>query len=124
MRDVVICEPVRTAVGGFGGSFKSEQAHVLASHIVSELMSRTALAPEAVDDCVFAQCYPSMEAPALGRVVALDAGLTTGTGGIQIDRRCGSGLQAVIYAIMQIATGASDVMIAGGAESMSNAPNP
>lgn len=122
MRDVVICSPLRLAVGGFGGSFKTEQAHVLASHIVRELMSRTALPAEVVDDCVFAQCYPSMEAPALGRVVALDAGLTTGTGGIQIDRRCGSGLQAVIYAIMQIATGASDVMIAGGAESMSNAP--
>ena len=122
MRDVVICSPLRLPVGGFGGSLKSEQAHDLASFLVRELMSRNDVPAEAVDDCVFAQCYPSMEAPALGRVVALDAGLTTGTGGIQIDRRCGSGLQGVIYAIMQIATGASDVMIAGGAESMSNAP--
>ncbi|WP_084418404.1 acetyl-CoA C-acetyltransferase [Henriciella litoralis] len=122
MRYVVICSPLRLPVGGFGGSFKTVQAHDLASHIVKELMSRTGVPAEAVEDCVFAQCYPSMEAPALGRVVALDAGLTTGTGGIQIDRRCGSGLQSVIYAIMQIATGASDVMIAGGAESMSNAP--
>jgi acetyl-CoA C-acetyltransferase len=63
-----------------------------------------------------------MEAPALGRVVALDAGLPDSVGGLQIDRRCGSGLQAVIYATMQVATGASDVVIAGGAESMSNAP--
>ena len=122
MQDVVICSPLRTPVGAFGGGFKSVQAHDLASHVVSELMSRTGLPADAVDDCVFAQCYPSMEAPALGRVVALDAGLSTQTGGIQIDRRCGSGLQGVIYAIMQIATGASDVMIAGGAESMSNAP--
>lgn len=122
MRDVVICSPLRLPVGGFGGSLKSEQAHDLASFLVRKLMSRNDVPAEAVDDCVFAQCYPSMEAPALGRVVALDAGLTTGTGGIQIDRRCGSGLQGVIYAIMQIATGASDVMIAGGAESMSNAP--
>lgn len=122
MRDVVICSPLRLPVGGFGGSLKSEQAHDLASFLIRELMSRNDVPAEAVDDCVFAQCYPSMEAPALGRVVALDAGLTTGTGGIQIDRRCGSGLQGVIYAIMQIATGASDVMIAGGAESMSNAP--
>ena len=122
MRDVVICSPLRLPVGGFGGSLKSEQAHDMASFIVAELMKRTGVPAEAVEDCVFAQCYPSMEAPALGRVVALDAGLTTGTGGIQIDRRCGSGLQGVIYAIMQIATGASDVMIAGGAESMSNAP--
>lgn len=122
MKDVVICSPLRTPVAGFGGSFRDVQAHDLASHVVKELMARTKLPAEAVDDSVFAQCYPSMEAPALGRVVALDAGLTTGTAGIQIDRRCGSGLQAVIYAIMQIATGASDVMIAGGAESMSNAP--
>ena len=122
MRDVVICSPLRTPVGAFGGSFRDVHAHDLASHVVSELMSRTKLPPEVVEDCVFAQCYPSMDAPALGRVVALDAGLTTQTGGIQIDRRCGSGLQGVIYAIMQVGTGASEVMIAGGAESMSNAP--
>ena len=71
---------------------------------------------------LFAQCYPSMDAPALGRVVGLDAGLPVETGGLQIDRRCGSGLQAVIYATMQVATGAADLVLAGGAESMSNAP--
>ena len=121
-RDVVICEPMRTAVGGFGGSFKSVHAHDLASHVIGGLMNKTGLAPEIIEDCLFAQCYPSMEAPAFGRMVALDAGLTINTAGLQIDRRCGSGLQAVIYAIMQVATGASDMVIAGGAESMSNAP--
>lgn len=122
MRDVVICEPVRTAVGGFGGAFKTVHAHEMASHIIRELMAKTKLPAEAVEDCIFAQCYPTMEAPAFGRMVALDAGLTTSTGGYQIDRRCGSGLQAVINAVMQVATGANDVVIAGGAESMSNAP--
>lgn len=122
MRDVVICSPLRTAVGGFGGSFKDVQAHDLASHVLRALMDKTQIPAEAVEDCVFAQCYPTMEAPAFGRMVALDAGLTIETAGLQIDRRCGSGLQAVIYAIMQVGTGASDVMIAGGAESMSNAP--
>jgi acetyl-CoA C-acetyltransferase len=122
MRDVVICEPVRTAVGGFGGSFKTVHAHEMASHVISELMKRTGLPAEAVEDCLFAQCYPTMEAPAFGRMVALDAGLTTTTGGYQIDRRCGSGLQAVINAIMQVGSGANDLVIAGGAESMSNAP--
>ncbi|HPF21886.1 MAG: acetyl-CoA C-acetyltransferase [Hyphomonas sp.] len=122
MRDVVICEPVRTAVGGFGGSFKTVHAHVLAAQVISELMKRTGLPPEVVEDCIFAQCYPTMEAPAFGRMVALDAGLTTGTGGYQIDRRCGSGLQAVINAVMQVGSGANDLVIAGGAESMSNAP--
>ncbi len=122
MRDVVICEPVRTAVGGFGGSFKTVHAHEMASHVISELMKRTGLPAEAVEDCIFAQCYPTMEAPAFGRMVALDAGLATTTGGYQIDRRCGSGLQAVINAIMQVGSGANDLVIAGGAESMSNAP--
>lgn len=122
MRDVVICEPVRTAVGGFGGAFKTVHAHEMASHVIRELMVKTKLPAEAVEDCIFAQCYPTMEAPAFGRMVALDAGLTTWTGGYQIDRRCGSGLQAVINAVMQVATGANDVVIAGGAESMSNAP--
>ncbi|KCZ62438.1 hypothetical protein L53_12300 [Hyphomonas sp. L-53-1-40] len=122
MRDVVICEPVRTAVGGFGGAFKTVHAHEMASHVIRELMAKTKLPAEAVEDCIFAQCYPTMEAPAFGRMVALNAGLTTSTGGYQIDRRCGSGLQAVINAVMQVATGANDVVIAGGAESMSNAP--
>ncbi|MBA4226261.1 MAG: acetyl-CoA C-acyltransferase [Hyphomonas sp.] len=122
MRDVVIVEPVRTAVGGFGGSFKSVPAHELGAAVVEGLMARTGLAKDKVDDVIFAQCYPSMDAPALGRVVALDAGLPVEVTGMQIDRRCGSGLQAIINATMQVATGAMDCVIAGGAESMSNAP--
>jgi len=67
-------------------------------------------------------CYPTMEAPAIGRVVALDAGLPVTATGLQIDRRCGSGLQAVLYAALQVQSGAAEVVLAGGAESMSNAP--
>lgn len=122
LRDVVICEPLRTPVGRFGGVFKSVHAHELGAMVISALMERTKLPGDAVDDVVFAQCYPSMEAPAVGRVVGLDAGLPIEATGLQIDRRCGSGLQSVIYAVMQTATGGSDLMIAGGAESMSNAP--
>jgi acetyl-CoA C-acetyltransferase len=122
MRDAVICSPVRTAVGRYGGMFRDVSAQSLGATVVRGLLARANLPGDAVDDVLFAQCYPTMDAPALGRVVALDAGLPTGTGGLQLDRRCGSGLQAVIYASMQVATGASDVVIAGGAESMSNAP--
>jgi len=122
VREAVICEPLRTAVGRFGGAFKDVPAHVLGATVVRELVSRTGIDPTLVDDVLFAQCYPSMDAPALGRVVALDAGLPTDVGGLQLDRRCGSGLQTVITATMQVATGASDVVIAGGAESMSRAP--
>jgi acetyl-CoA C-acetyltransferase len=122
MREAVICEPLRTPVGRYGGALKDLGAHELGALVVSELVKRAGLAPADIDDVLFAQCYPSMEAPALGRVVALDAGLPDSVGGLQVDRRCGSGLQAIIYATMQVATGASDVVIAGGAESMSNAP--
>jgi acetyl-CoA C-acetyltransferase len=121
MRDVVICEPVRTPVGRQGGVFKSMSVVEMGVAALSGLLERTKLPAEAVEDVVFAQCYPTMEAPALGRVVALDAGLPITTPGIQIDRRCGSGLQAVIYGVMQVATGGADLVVAGGAESMSNA---
>jgi len=122
MRDAVICEPLRTPVGGFGGSLKAVQAHELAATVIKALLERTGLAPESVNDVVLGNCYPTMEAPAIGRVAALDAGLPVTAGGIQVDRRCGSGLQAVLYAAMQVQTGASEVVLAGGAESMSNAP--
>ncbi|MDB5704455.1 MAG: acetyl-CoA acetyltransferase [Sphingomonas bacterium] len=122
LRDVVICEPLRTPVGRFGGVFKTLSAQELGAIVVRGLLDRTGLPPEQVEDVLFAQCYPSMDAPALGRVVALNAGLPIEVGGLQIDRRCGSGLQAVIYAAMQVATGGSDLVLAGGAESMSNAP--
>ena len=122
MREAWICEPVRTPVGRFGGVFRDMSAHQLGAAVVAALIERTGIPGDAVDDVLFAQCYPSMDAPALGRVVGLDAGLPVSIGGLQIDRRCGSGLQAVIYGAMQVATGASDIVIAGGAESMSNAP--
>jgi acetyl-CoA C-acetyltransferase len=122
MRDAVICEPVRTPVGGFGGSLRDVPAHALASTVIRALMERTGLPPDAVDDVILGHCYPTMDAPAIGRVAALDAGLPVTVTGIQIDRRCGSGLQAVLYAAMQVQSGVSEIVLAGGAESMSNAP--
>src|SRR5918994_439900 len=114
MRDAVICEPVRTPVGGFGGALRDVPAHELAATVIRALMERTGLPPEAVDDVVLGHCYPTMDAPAIGRVAALDAGLPVTASGIQIDRRCGSGLQAVLYAAMQVRSGASDVVLARG----------
>tara|TARA_B100002003_G_scaffold99358_2_gene92490 strand:- start:417 stop:1625 length:1209 start_codon:yes stop_codon:yes gene_type:complete len=121
VNDAYICSPLRTPVGGFGGSLKPMMAHELGAIVVKALLERTEIAPQDVDDVLFAQCYPSMEAPALGRVVALDAGLPETAGGLQLDRRCGSGLQAIIYGCLQVASGGSDLVIVGGAESMSNA---
>ncbi len=72
------------------------------------LLDRTGIAPDVVDDVILGHCYPNSEAPAIGRVVALDAGLPVTVPGMQVDRRCGSGLQAVIQACMQVATGDND----------------
>lgn len=119
--DIVICEPLRTAVGGFGGGLSALPPHELAATVIRAVIERTGLAPERVDDVLLGNCYPTMDAPAIGRVAALDAGLPVTATGLQIDRRCGSGLQAVLYAAMQVGSGASEVVLAGGAESMSNA---
>src|SRR5205814_4584933 len=117
----VICEPVRTAVGRYGGALKDVTPAALGATVIKALIERTQLDPAVVDDVIFGQCYPNGEAPAIGRVVALDAGLPIEVPGLQLDRRCGSGLQAVLLACMQVQTGVADVVIAGGAESMSQA---
>ena len=78
MRDVVICEPVRTAVGGFGGSYKDVPAHVLGATVVEGLMARTKLPKDEVDDVIFAQCYPRWMRRRWGGLSALDAGLRGG----------------------------------------------
>jgi acetyl-CoA C-acetyltransferase len=120
LASVVICEPVRTPIGRYGGMFKSVTAVDLAVAALTGLLERTGVAPETIGDVILGHCYPSPEAPAIGRVVALDAGLPVTVPGMQVDRRCGSGLQAVIQACLQVGTGANELVIAGGAESMSN----
>ncbi|GAA11727.1 MULTISPECIES: acetyl-CoA C-acetyltransferase [Gordonia] len=121
MRDVVICEPVRTPIGRYGGMFKSLTAVDLGVTALKGLLERTGIDPEKVEDVILGHCNGNSEAPALGRVIALDAGLPITVGGMHIDRRCGSGLQAVIQAAYQVSSGDNDLVVAGGAESMSNA---
>lgn len=119
-RDAVICEPVRTPIGRYHGMFTSLTAVELGVVALQGLLARTGVASDAIEDVIVGHCYPSMEAPAIGRVIALDAGLPVTVPGMQIDRRCGSGLQAVIQAALQVASGNNDLVVAGGAESMSN----
>jgi acetyl-CoA C-acetyltransferase len=121
MREVVICEPLRTPVGAFGGALRSVPVQKLAADVIRALVARTGIDPQVIDDVVLGHGYPTMDAPALGRVAALDAGLPVRVPGAQVDRRCGAGLQAILYATMQVQTGIHDVVLAGGAESMSNA---
>ncbi|MGW0248670.1 acetyl-CoA C-acetyltransferase [Nocardia goodfellowii] len=121
MPDAVICEPLRTPVGRFGGVFKDIAPQALAATVISELLARTGIEASHIDDVILGQASPNGEAPAIGRVAALDAGLGVGVPGSQVDRRCGSGLQAVLQACMQVATGGSALVLAGGVESMSQA---
>ena len=120
MRQTVICEPVRTPIGRYGGMFKSLTAVDLGVAALKGLLERTGIPAEVVQDVILGHCYPSSEAPAIGRVVALDSGLPVTVPGMQVDRRCGSGLQAVIQACLQVGNGDHDLVVAGGCESMSN----
>lgn len=120
MRRAAIVSPLRTAVGKYLGGFQSLNAEDLGAIVIRELVSRTGIDPEKIEEVIFAQGYPNGEAPCIGRWAALAADLPLHVAGTQVDRRCGSGLQAVANAAMMVQTGAADVVIAGGAESMSN----
>ncbi len=121
MREVAIVSPVRTAVGNFGGGMRDVSAAELGSIVIKESLSRASLDAEKVDDVILGHGYPSGENPAIGRLVSLKAGLPIEVPGYQLDRRCSSGLQAILNAAMLIQTENADVVIAGGVESMSNA---
>jgi len=121
MRGVAIVSPVRTAVGNFGGTLKDVSAADLGSIVIQEILERTGLDAEKVDDVILGHGYPSGENPAMGRLASLKAGLPIEVPGYQLDRRCSSGLQAILNASMLIQTENADVVIAGGVESMSNA---
>jgi acetyl-CoA C-acetyltransferase len=119
-RRAAIVAPVRTPVGTFGGSLKDVPVEELAANAIKAVLARSAIDPDRIDDVVFAQGYASGETPCLGRYAALQAGLPVSTPGLQLDRRCGGGLQSIATAAMMVQTGAADVVVAGGAESMSN----
>ena len=120
MRRAAIVSPLRTAVGKFGGTLLPLQAQDLAATVISALIEKTGIDSGQVDEVVLGHGYPSGENPAIGRYAAMAAGLPIEVSGYQLDRRCGSGLQAVINAALLVQTGNADVVIAGGAESMSN----
>ena len=120
MRRAAIVSPLRTPVGKFLGSLAGISAGDLGGTVIKALVERTGIDATRIDDVVFAQGYPSGEAPCVARWSLLQAGLPVTVPGYTLDRRCGSGLQAIVDAAMMIQTGAADVVIAGGVESMSN----
>lgn len=120
VRRAAIVAARRTGVGGFGGSLRPVPVERLGAEVVKAVLQESGVDAGLVEDIVFAQSYASSETTCVGRWIGLEAGLPITVPGFQLDRRCGGGLQAIITACMTVQTGAADVMIAGGVESMSN----
>jgi len=112
---------MRTPVGTFGGSLRDVPVEELAAGVIKAVVAGSGVDPELIDDVCLAQAYANAETPCVGRWAALHADLPITVPGLQLDRRCGGGLQAIVTAAMMVQTGAADVVLAGGVESMSNA---
>jgi acetyl-CoA C-acetyltransferase len=120
MRRAAIVSPLRTGIGSFGGRLSPVSVAELGATVARAVVARTGLDPSLIEDVVFAQSYSNGETPCTGRWVALQAGFPIEVAGTQVDRRCGGGVQAIATAAMMVQTGAADIVMAGGVESMSN----
>lgn len=122
MKEVVIVSGVRTPVGRFGGSLKDFTAIDLGAMVVAEAVKRAGINPEIVDEVIIGQVGEVAENGFVGRAISLKAGMPEKTTAYSVNRQCGSGLQSIANAVMQIQTGNADVVVAGGAESLSQLP--
>ncbi len=123
-KDVVFLSGVRTGFGTFGGTLRKHSATELGSIAARFAVERSGVAPEQFDHCVFGNAQQtSPDAIYLARHVALNAGLPVETPAVTVNRLCGSGFESIIQGAQQILLGDSDVVLAGGAESMSQAPH-
>ncbi|WP_442114121.1 acetyl-CoA C-acetyltransferase [Pseudomonas sp. NUPR-001] len=120
MSHAYIVSPLRTPIGKFGGGLSPLTAAQLAAQVIRAVIERSGVPQQRIDEVIVAQSYQSSEAPCMGRYAASLAGLPDEVPGYTVDRRCGSGLQAVIDAAMQIETGVADCVMVAGVESMSN----
>lgn len=122
MEKVVLSEPLRTAIGTFGGTLKDVSAVDLGTAVVKEIISRTSLPPEQVDDCIMGNILGAGQGQNPARQVSINSGLKAETPAITVNRVCGSGLQSVVNAAQAIKSGDCECVVAGGMESMSVAP--
>jgi acetyl-CoA C-acetyltransferase len=120
MRRAAIVNPLRTPIGAFGGALRTVPVGELGAIVARAIVQRTGLDPALIEDVLFAHGYANGETPCTGRWVAMQAGFPIEVAGLQVDRRCGSGVQAIATAAMMVQTGVADVVLAGGVESMSN----
>jgi acetyl-CoA C-acetyltransferase len=122
MRNAVIIDSVRLPIGRMGGTLKDVLVDFLAARVIGEIIARTGIQPSDVDEVIMGQAKQSTDSANLARLALLRAGLPVEVPGYTVHRQCGAGLQAINNAAQQIMCGLADVVIAGGAESMSTAP--
>jgi acetyl-CoA C-acetyltransferase len=122
VQEVVIVSAVRTAIGKIGGALKNVQPEDLARVVIEEAINRARIETASIDEVIFGQTKQNADAANLARVAALKAGIPIEVPAYTVMRQCGSGLQAVNNAAEAIMCGRSDIIVAGGTESMSNAP--
>jgi len=120
MRDVVIVEACRTAVGSFGGTIKDVMAEELARVVVQGILDRSGIDPKEIDEVIMGHCRQSSDNPNVARIVALRCGIPEETPASTVMRQCASAMSAVVFGVMSIQTGDNDVVLAGGTESMSS----
>jgi acetyl-CoA C-acetyltransferase len=121
MKDVIIASAVRTPIGAYCGMLREVAVEKLAALVLNEAIKRANVKPDEVDEVILSQSYPNGEAPNLARRALLDAGWPVEIPGFTLDRRCCSGVQAVWNSTMQIQTDNAEIVVAGGADSMSRA---
>ena len=122
MREVVIVSAVRTAIGSFGGSLKDVPAAELGSIVIKEAVNRAGIKPELVEEVVMGNVIQAGQGQNVARQSAVKAGLPVEVPAMTINKVCGSGLRCVALAAQMIKTGDVDIVVAGGMESMSQAP--
>lgn len=122
MKNVYIVDSVRTAIGKMGGTIKDVPVDFLGAKVIEEIVNRTGINKDAINEVILGHTKQSADAPNIGRLAALRAGLPIEVPGYTVHRQCGSALQAINNAAQQIMCGLDDVLIAGGVESMSSAP--
>lgn len=122
MKNVVIVDSVRTAIGKLGGAMKEVTADYLGEYVIRELLERTQVDANEIDEVILGQAKQSADISNVARVSSLRAGLPLSVPGYTLHRQCGSGLQSINSAVQQIQSENADIVIAGGVESMSTAP--
>lgn len=122
LQDVFIVAAARTAIGDFGGAFRNMLSHQLAVPVILEVLKRAGIPGDMVDEVILGNCVQRSDEPNVARTAALVAGLPVQVTGMTIQRQCSSAMQAIVSGYQQIATGDSEIVVAGGTESMSSAP--